>query len=246
MTPYRLIHRFVCPVDFLSRLELEETGKRVHINRSTVGVVCTARGVPAKRVDFVIPTYDFVLNEGIVEIGIKAGMYDGTQRTRITARSMDSMDSAQVQMLPRGRIEIQFSTNIMIVTMYDAEGCAIWTGRYERARYTLDPALRPGQIIGWHAQHYYQHLTDAQRGEAVATFQIPPGSSITEANRMASRHLYLLSRQYGWRKFTQRERSKVPGLTSGQWHHESELVSLGYSPTGVGEYSLRSASGGSR
>ena len=91
------------------------------------------------------------------------------------------------------------------------------------------------KIIGHHWRSWYTHLTDQDQmrefcdgWERELLFDSRWGDyTLAEINRMASRALYRLSRDLGWRKLTREERARL-GLSqhAKQWQHESTLAPL--------------------
>lgn len=218
------------------RRHFEPTAKVVWMGHATRCRQGTIRGVPAKRVDFVV---DENLQDGpaVLEVGAKTGMFDGATRCRFALRApLPGLVGAVHP--PEGRLSLAFSpTRVEVRVALDGEGEAAEhrTYTFERARYTLDVSKSLRHMVMWHWQRYYRHLSLAQAARVACDFAVAAGTSLTEANRAASRALYEASREVGWRKLTLREQRKF-GVT-GQWHL---VVQLG-SPTGCGEYTLSAA-----
>ncbi len=108
-------------------------------------------------------------------------------------------------------------------------------------------------IVMWHRERYYGFLPYDEARLLADSFEARnPGLrslTLAEANRLASRDLYRLARDLGWRKLTLRERTRYGfGADCGQWLRveqvERRRADLGYpSRTGAGQYTTEAAHG---
>lgn len=243
----KVLHRCIVRADTLANLLAlcERTADPVWIAKERLDR-CTLRGVPAKQIDLAIaPT----LGEwAIVEVADKAGRYDGAIRCRLTVRSTDATPVHQLDRLPEAALLVQ-SLPDRIVLAIVASGIA-WTATYQTLRSTMED-YSPARLVTWHWARYYRHLSydDVQplAESFAATHPELAAWTLAEANRAASRDLYELSRQLGWRKLAMRERVKY-GLTDhGQWVKqdfvERRRQEIGYTSSGCGQYSVEAAAG---
>lgn len=122
---------------------------------------------------------------------------------------------------------------------------------YRALPITVDYDTSISKIIGYHWRKYFTHLRDQENVrefcDTWAATMLPKAKeekmSLNQLNREASRALYRLSRDLGWRKLTRRESVHL-GIDGQQWQHETKLASI-YHATGAGEATLRAANGGS-
>jgi hypothetical protein len=124
----------------------------------------------------------------------------------------------------------------------------VWSATYDTLRWQLDPAGGLIRIVGWHLTRYFKmlvvdHSATDLAGEIEAMNPNWRAMTLSQVNRLVSRHLYRLARDMGWRKLTLRERLRL-GLdeASPQWQRESDLGVL-YRRTGCGDFTHRSARG---
>ena len=265
---------------------LEWTADKVHLSPTQSGQRATFRGVPARRVDVVVvdgyalrhvsrtETTDSPVC--IVEVGRKAGKYDGAERDRITIRPWQraqareiraaGADAVQVtgeETATTGRLIVRAGRTVDIeVGTVDGSG---WERSYGRLRWEPDAAIDAGRVILWHWTRYYRHLREADARDLASTWTWPPEApswvqsaaaiaagmpedearaprpvTLAEANRAASRALYDLSRQLGWRKLTLRERERLGLVDHGQWcdeatYAERQAALAGCRAPGAGE-----------
>lgn len=217
----------------------------------------TFRGVPARLVDVSVslPQRDGEMEKAwVCEVGRKVGRYDAEERLRInirlwsTYRGGDPAD--HVGPLPKGRLSIVRAADLLLVAL--TWGDTGWAKEFPTLRSSLD-GYDISRIVWWHWNRFYQHLSSYEVDPLAKSFEarkpefVAQGLTLAEANRMASRNLYSLSRSLGWRKMTLREREKFGFTGTRQWYREEEInrrrVDMGYSPMGVGEYTLDAANG---
>jgi hypothetical protein len=195
------------------------------------------------------------LQDVILEVGEKAGKYDRAIRRRYALRRFPRR---MLDEIPRADLRVSVFSGMgedeLTVLIRPHDGGTPLVDTFRRLRGDLD-GYDMARIIGWHWSRYYRHiphddasaLADSWAAEVASTGEAASWT-LAEANRAASRALYRLSRDLGWRKLTCEERLRL-GMPAdaGQWHHESELAPIyermGH-PTGCGEATLRAASGG--
>lgn len=209
--------------------------KKTHYRRATF------RGVPARRLDLVI--------EGGVELGEsgwfevllhqKQGRYDGAVRYRIQVRR----DRQVPEILYGNLVVSHMDDGTVEIILRDGVSAGVGI-KAPLLRSDLD-TYRLGCVWMWHFRRYYLHLHDeienaVDLGDAWAASVEDQRSSWTlaEANRSASRDLYRISRELGWRKLTAREQEKH-GVDT-MWIRISDLEKR-MSATGCGEYTLEAA-----
>jgi hypothetical protein len=243
------------------RAAFEGTGERVHISPTVVCGKYGLRGVPMRHVD-VLLDHDYDQTEGsrghwprVVEISIKRGRYDGAERDRITLRRWQTgqthgMCGAEIVCQPHVDGLGHESWHVEVVPTCPASGHEPWVRSYPRLRSDL-AGYDLHRIVLWHWTRHYRHLGHedaaalslAWAAEAVASGDLERWT-LAEANRSASRALYRLSRDLGWRKLTLREQRRHE--LSGQWHREEDVLRargvLG-TPTGCGEATHHAAQG---
>jgi hypothetical protein len=204
----------------------------------------TLRGIPARRIDVAIdrraddPPAGFVW---VGEIGDKVGKFDGAIRPRVVVRLAGRKDlagmasSGDLPVLDLIVREDEESTHVVL-------GEERWT--FRRLRWQPDTETDSGaRILTWHWQRYYSHLAWDEASALADTFAIAPGETLAAANRRASRALYELSRDLGWRKLTCRERRKYGIDGEAQWHREEWIAErIGQRPD-VSEHTLMEATG---
>lgn len=224
----------------------------------------TFRGVPARIVDVTVPQGAEASARPkrlVLEIETKLGRYDGAERQRLNVRRWSSYcDDLPVQFdaavnklvpIPEGRVYFVRASDLLLVTV-------VWTGGSWSMEF---PTLRSdlinydvGKIVMWHWQNYYKFLPHEEALSVAVEFAtrkeefVSAGLTLAEANRMASRELYRLARNLGWRKMTLRERQAYH--LTGQWHRTEDVsrrrVEMGYSAysdSGCGEYTIDAANG---
>jgi len=233
-TKTKVVYRFlICENPFLSDC-LECTEDPVFMRDGRYSRY-TLIGVPARRVDIAI-SQSLNGHPYMWEVVDKAGKFDGAVRRRYSVRPC--LDAR----ISDGKVIVD-KTDRQWVIWSISEGTAPIVDKWERLRSDLD-TYKLGCIWSWHYARYYKFLDLSEQevrtiGDAWAVGK--QFASLAEANRSASRDLYRLSRDSGWRKLTLRERLKI-GLTaeSPQWHRISEMESR-LSATGCGEYTILAA-----
>jgi hypothetical protein len=254
---------------------LERTHDPVRIRKTLYGRY-TFRGVPGREVDVIIAEAALAhrdddavvlevsdqrphqlppaLQDVVLEVGEKAGKYDGALRRRYAIRQwprdrLDEIPWADLRILHEDAEDGQPGALVVIVRPRD--GGPTITDQFRVLRGNLE-GYDLSRIIGWHWRRYFTHLTDQDRvrafanaWEAEVTASGEAASwTLAEANRAASRALYRLSREIGWRKLTAEERAAL-GFPpdAGQWQREAEVAAR-YSATGCGEATLMAAATG--
>jgi hypothetical protein len=214
---------------------LERTEDRVWLSRTVVCDRHTVRGVPGKRMD-VIVEQGIAGGPALVEVIEKTGRFDGSTRPRICVRRCDP----SIPALP-GTIEARWETDSVGIVLTRQAGTP-WTW----CDYPLRADLRdysPARLVSWHWARYYQIIPWPEAEALAESFSVFPGETLAEANRRASRELYRLARDLGWRKLTTREQGKL-GLT-GQWHREeicaARMADRAYPRDGVGQWTHEAA-----
>jgi len=229
--------------DFDRFLEyLESTEDFVWLSKTIRCRKYTLRGVPASVVDVLIDdNIDRWPNDPmVVELSKKTGKYDGQLRDRITIRRRQAHQVADIPHICL-RCDLDASKlDVVIRLTIGAERREYATLRSDLNDYSL------ARIVMWHWRRYYIHLVDGDMIRAFADhWAIEQSESaqrwtLAEANRAASRALYRLSRDEGWRKLTLREREKYD--IRSQWVR-NEMYAAAVSKRignalGVGEYTL--------
>lgn len=171
-------------------------------------------GVPAKRLDALLPECDGGKHDVLVmDVVDKHGRYDGAVRPRLHFRWIDERArgpladarSATVY-IDRGGDEGDGSGTTTVRVMSGDLVLDEW--RLGRLATRLD-GYRLQSLYMWHARRYYPHLDVERDGiqaaaDAWAATIDPAATTKSEANRSASRDLYRISRDLGWRKLTAR------------------------------------------
>ena len=236
---------------------LEHTADVVHLSRTCACERRTLRGVPASQIDVLIDQRILYGDTSphaerdipVVEIARKRGRYDSAERWRVAVRMMHAAQAVERQW---GRLDVETDADTIRLSLTTTGG-VIWDEAFARLRSDLDGYDLP-RIVAWHWTRYYQtcvsHEDALALASAVGTW-LPDGApTLSEANRAASRALYRLARDGGYRKLTLRERRKL-GLDDdcGQWISEEVYArrqTMTGNPSGVGEWTTRAAHGGMR
>jgi hypothetical protein len=234
----------------------------------------TLRGVPAKQVDVLVPPHmadtTWVANTVYappslaLDVGEKEGKYDGAVRRRYTLLALPehqlrTLPTAYVRVVREGAEEdggIPVSEHTVRVLPHEEVGG--WSGdAFRGLRHSLEEYSLP-RIWMWHLRRYYLHLVGSmpedelrQAADSWAAVAEAEGAlarwTLAEANRSASRDLYRVSRESGWRKLTLRER-EAWGIDGGCWHRDEAVLRARETregtPSGCGEATLRAARGG--
>lgn len=198
--------------------------------------VYTIRGVPARWLDVGVERCIRPSETVFAVVIRRPGRFDGAHLDRLALVSR--ADGVA------GRLEFDWCPSRATLRIVAGET------EYVRDLPVLRAALDGSdlaRILHWHAARWYRFLPPddvASLAPALAS-SLPPGATIAEANRAASRLLYRAAYDAGWRKLTVREQQRL-GL-QGQWHRaEIVLARLaairGFgNPTGCGEETLMMA-----
>ena len=229
--------------EFESRLE--ETGDTIWLSKTTQCRRHGWIGVPCSELDILIEIdgdRPGLVDGQVLEVGRKAGRYDGAERTRLVVRSRrQGMELARAVSLRWQETDVGLTLAVLDIVSTDT----LWTASYRRLRSELvqDGLVR---IVQWHARRYYRMVdTPDAVDEATAEVEAAAPPTITAANRAASRALYRLATEAGWRNLTARQQTRL-GLT-GQWHREDTLIAAyerlhGVRQT-VGDWTLDASAG---
>lgn len=185
----------------------------------------------------------------VLRLTQKAGRYDGAVRDRLVIRWYTAQALTTFPYQPAD-IEVyvcpDFPDRLQLVI--NSETVRSW--RYTR------PMVRGGvdelaPIILWHWERYYRMLPEddvralaASLVDGWASGQAPP--TLAQCNRLASRALYRLARDLGWRKLTERERHRL--ALESMWvreevYAEAQELRRGMAATGAGEFSEYESAG---
>lgn len=217
---------------------IEKTEDRVWLSRTVCCDRYTLRGVPAKRLDVIVQQGLDLTGPCLVEVVTKAGRFDGATRPRISVREDNPSIPSE-----RGSISCSWAEDGIRIDVTRQAGPA-WCWEGVPLRSQMDDYC-PARLVTWHWTRYYQHIPYEPDVRALAeSFQIVPGETLAEANRRASRDLYRLARDLGWRKLTLRDQQRY-GLEGRQWHRE-EAVAVAmaerkYPRDGVGQWTHEAA-----
>lgn len=184
-------------------LPLERTNDVTWFSKTVCCDRYTLRGVPAKRVDVLLhPNYN------IIEICKKKGKFDSQERDQIVLRPLQDTSGLRDADLYYSMTDETIQINI--VSAWGKVHDILWTKTYNRLKSKLDE-YNPESIILWHWRRYYSFLeyeiVKSVANEWVLT-EWKSEWTLAEANRSASRMLYRVARQEGWRKYTEREKRK--------------------------------------
>lgn len=235
--------RALVPVEDLQELRthLEPCGGKVWLSRTVWCERFNLFGVPAKRIDVLMDPLAASNPLLLVEVGTKAGRFDGALRERLTLRRIH----AGMPPAPTASMLVKVDEEQMTITLRAPTGLVFW----QRTEKTLRSELHPGQslsrLVTWHWSRFYKHLS-WEAVEAIAeSFTIPEGTTVTAANRMASQRLYEVSRELGWSKLTLRERLKLGlGADASMWQRTEYLAGIRMgrlAATGCGDWTLEHA-----
>jgi hypothetical protein len=225
-------------------LDLDALQRTVHLSPTVQGRAHTLRGVASNELDIVL-TDDFEIavddrDLQVVEISRKSGKYDGKERDRIVLRRLPGH---QARRLPSAELYTLGEDTGRVELVIESDGSVVWAGSYRRWTHELTDEAHAGDIVLWHWRRYYPFLAEAEVRAIAGAFGAEViGRTLADANRLASRRLYALARESGYRKLTLREQ-RAWGL-EGQWHHESRVAQArerrGHC-TGTGEHTRLSA-----
>lgn len=198
--------------------QLETMDQRIYLTKRVSGPRYSFRGVPSSRVDIVVADdvrapkdpRDII----VLEICRKTGKYSGNVRHRWVLRRLKHHQGAG---LPA------YSSIPVNETAENLHFEVDMGYSYPRLREQLD-GYQVARIVMWHYRRYYSHLSEHEPEVRALADAFDPGDvTLAEANRLASRCLYDLSREMGWRKLTLKEREKLGRVDAAQWQ-KSERV----------------------
>lgn len=246
----------------------------------------TLRGVPGRHADAIIarslmpgeavldvadytsPVCGPGFQDCVLELGQKAGRYDGAKRRRYALRRFPRHD---LEALPRAELRIIAQPaegdepgRMTLIVRPWADDQAPIVDEWPMLRTDLcDYEL--WRVWAWQYARYYSFIglttratdeapsevyTHAQSWAALNAEAAASDWTLAEANQSASRDLYRLARELGWRKLTRREKDRL-GIDQDapQWWRQDRLVELyaaweHHSATGCGKSSLVAASDG--
>lgn len=190
-----IIKRF--RITSVPELPLERMHHKVRI-KSTVLDRYNFLGVSAKNIDVCIQD-----GANVCELVRKAGKYDGNIRYRLTFRKFSVKDASQLeigQVCSLGPGAISVDGMELLFPYHNPK-----LGNEENVK----------RIFLWHLHKFYRFLLrelpgsdlDSEADSWAFTFlETEADPTITKANRSASRWLYRLARNLGYRKMTLRER----------------------------------------
>lgn len=247
--------------------ELVPMAEHVWLNRQTRCRKHHLRGVPAAWLTVLVDDR-WTAGEELpypiqwcVELCDRIGRYDGSVRPQITVRGLPPHTCRDYLTADLIVDRQETTTRVSIDTGCDEPDAGLlgispefrWSMNLQRLAETLDN-YELDRIYWWHWTRYYripvprrdaeERLADWIADLTMAMASQPMG--LAEANRHASRWLYRLARQLGWRKLTKREQDKL-GL-SGPWHREEACPLRDdpqgrWSSSGCGRYTIESAKG---
>lgn len=240
-------YRVGLPAKYLTMLESTHDPVRI---RGTRYQRYTWRGVPGRLCDVIVA--DAILShrddealvldisdqraqelppaiqDVVLEIGDKAGRYDGAIRRRYALRQFSRH---QLDGIPQADLRVIADEDELVVLVRPrAAHRQPIIDTFKRLRQTLE-GYNMSAIAIWHWTRYYRHLpyddaeaaAKAWAAEVQATGEAASWT-LAEANRAASRMLYRLSRNLGWRKLTAEEKVRLDlPPDTGQWVHERDL-----------------------
>lgn len=186
-------------------------------------------GVPQKQLSILV---DQRIRQGAIPAGYvpvlmvcrKRGRYGGEERDHLVIRAMQLKDAKKMM---AAKLAACWESDPKWEHGYRKVEVAWDGGWWDRRLKCLRSSLTPGhegRIIHWHAR-FYPHLPQPEIDALAAAWTPPEGCDLNAANRAASRELYRLSRDLGWRKLTLRERKKL-GYEGGQWVDDQTYARL--------------------
>ena len=176
----------------------------------------------------------------VLRIEHKAGRYDGAVRCRLIIRWYTA-NGIKAFSPPATDVAVEISGAELHLKI---NGSVMATWRYTRPMVRGAGADEMAPIILWHWERWYRFLPEEDvraLAAAVATSWGSEPPTLAQCNRAASRALYRLARDLGWRKLTQREREKL--ALDSMWvraetYAEAQSRRADRWATGAGEYSL--------
>jgi hypothetical protein len=183
----------------------------------------------------------------VVEVCRKKGKFDEQERWTINIRNWPMSqktyhdESETLREVKEGSFSIHQSGNtIWMSASWESSG---WSQSFQQLKCDLEGYDLPSIVI-WHWRRYYSFLDFPEVRTLADSFpSLHPeiqGKTLAEANRMASRDLYHLARQLGWKKLTAREQQKH-GIDA-MWIRQERIMSGG-NQTGCGQYTEEAARG---
>lgn len=239
------------PAQFLSLVDRTQDPVRIHGTRYSR---YTFRGVPGRLCDLIVADCleshrqepeSVVLEisdqrphelspahaDLVMEIGIKKGKYDGSERRRYALRYFREKDLGGIE---QADLRLVATEEELLVIVRPRDGSAPIVDTWPRLR-SFQVGDDLSKIIGHHWRSWYTHLTDQeQMREFCDQWESEmlldsrwAGYTLAEINRKASRDLYRLSRDLGYRKLTRDDKLRLGlDLYSAQWQHEDVLLPL--------------------
>lgn len=253
----KILHRVFVPANTIEiiRPSLERTQDRVWLSKTESCLRYTIRGIPAKRTEFSVTETIDPDRTLVLEIAEKTGHYNGSVRIVYTLRNwspqqMSYSDSSNrlVFVGKNGRLMLSLTEGeATIICAWNDGG---WTETYQRLRSDLT-GYDFAAVVIWHWRRYYHHLNyNDARLLADGFLSLHPecvSLTLAEVNRLASRELYTLSTELGWKKLTDRDRKRINMANLHSWVYKDEYYSMlpirQPSSTGCGEYTHDAASG---
>jgi hypothetical protein len=187
----------------------------------------------------------------VLDIGRKAGRYDGAERWRLTFRDVQPRRDPATDPI-RGAVRVIEEPTSTVVEVFWRGG--FWGQEFPRLSYTVDDRTDLAGVLIHQASMYFGHIwpREAEQVRALAAEWarrpwVKECGDICWLNRDASQCLYDLSRNLGWVKLTQRQRERL-GLGGQQWQREDYVAVLRLkagldTPAGVGQHTLDAAHG---
>ena len=206
----------------------------------------TIIGVPGKRIDVTMCRVENLTNEKgewtlCCEIGIKTGRYDGAERLRLCLRPWFA---GRRQPLQSAEISVKTTPTSITIAIDTGNVMGNWSQTFDRLRSDMSD-YNCARIVVWHWNRYYQFLPPEEVHQLADSIELRCPTirtgTLAEANRMASRELYRLARDLGWRKLCTRERKRY-GIDS-MWVRADKIAQADQSghPSGCGEFTLEAA-----
>jgi hypothetical protein len=214
---------------------LEPTEKTFWISKCHRAQKFTFRGVPSRHLDILVEVgMEVLARPVVVEVGINTSKFSPHTQWRLVFR----VPVHPIRHSPAVDLVLGVREDLLTIDL------GAWRAAFARLRSDLDH-YNLARVMMWHYARYYTHLDRAEVFQYADEWGALPHefATLAEANRAASRELYQLSRDAGWRKLTLREQKKW-GLDS-QWVRQEVIAerSRDLSATGVSEATLDAASG---
>lgn len=166
------------------------------------------------------------LQDVVLEACPHAGKYDGRMRQRYAFRQFPLDLAAE---LTAANVMFSRQPKHVTVTVVPHAFDPIYRASFDSLRSELDD-YNLERIVIWHWTRYYRHLNfkDAEDAAKVWALEVQHNKAhwtLAEANRAASRMLYRLSVDLGWRKLTIecKRRLYLPD-DSPQWHRADDII----------------------